>query len=105
MKLNWELLEVVEKMRLVGLIISDDLKWNENTDSIVKRAYAKLWILRRLKQMGAETNILLLIYYRHIRSILEFAVPVWNGGITKKQEQKIETVQRVALCVIYGKGL
>ena len=104
-KLNGELLEIVEKMRLVGLIISDDLKWNENTDNIVKRAYAKIWILRRLKQMGAETSILLLIYYRHIRSILEFAVPVWNGGITKKQEQKIETVQRVALCVIYGKGL
>ena len=91
-------------MRLVGLIISEDLSWSENTHSIVKRAYAKLWILRRLKQLGAETNILLLIYYRHIRSILEFAVPVWNGGITKTEVHKIETVQRVALCIIYGKG-
>ena len=27
-KLNGEILEVVEKMRLVGLIVSDDLTWN-----------------------------------------------------------------------------
>ena len=104
-KLNGELLEVVEKMRLVGLIVSDDLKWKENTDSIRKRAYQKLWIIRRLRQLGAETNILLLIYYRHVRSILEFAVPVWNGGITKNEEKKIEAVQKVALCVIFGKGM
>ena len=51
-KVQGELLEVVEQTRLVGLIISDDLKWKANTASLVKRAYAKIWILRRLKTLG-----------------------------------------------------
>ena len=88
---------------ILYIIVSDDLKWNENTDNIIKRAYAKIWIIQRLKQLGAETNVLLLIYYRHVRSILEFAVPVWNGGISKNEVRKIEAVQRVAMCVIFGK--
>ena len=74
--MNDEMLEVVDQMRLVGLVLTDDLTWKANTDSMVKRAYAKLWILRRLKQMGAETNILKLIYFHHVRCILEFGVPV-----------------------------
>ena len=102
-ELNKEILEVTDKMRLVGLILSDDLTWTANTDSMVKRAYAKLWILRRLKQMGTESNILKLIYFRHVRSILEFGVPVWNGAITKKEVSKIERVQKIAIHIIYGK--
>ena len=103
--MNNETLEVTNQMRLVGLILSDDLTWTANTDSMVKRAYAKLWILRRLKQMGAESNILKLIYFLHVRSILEFGVPVWNGAITKKEVSKIERVQKIAIHIIYGKQL
>ena len=53
--------------------------------------------------MGAETSILKLIYYRHVRSILEFGVPVWNGSITKKEVNMIERVQRIVIHIIYGK--
>ena len=104
-KLSDDILEVVESMRLVGLIISDDLSWEQNTDSMVKRAYSKLWILRRLKAMGTESSTLRLVYFRHIRCILEFGVPAWNGAITKKQASKIERVQKVVLHIIYGNNL
>ena len=69
----------------------------------MKRAYAKLWILRRLKQMGVKTDILELIYFPYMRSILEFGVPVWNGAISQKEVNKIERVQRIAIHIIYGK--
>ena len=53
-KLRGEILDVVKKMCLVGLIVSDDVTWNANTDSLLKRAYAKLWIIRRCiyKELG-----------------------------------------------------
>ena len=92
-------------LRLVGLILLDDLTWKANTDSLIKRAYAKLWIIRRLKQMGAETNILKLIYYRHVRSILEFGVPVWNGAISQKEVNMLERAQKIAIHIIYGKKI
>ena len=77
----------------------------KNTLSLVKRAYAKVWMIRRLKKMGATQAAMKLIYYRHVRSILEFGVPAWNGAITLKESASLERVQRVALKLIYGTKL
>ena len=45
-------IEVISEMRLLGLQISNDMKWKKNTLSIVKRASQRLWILRRLKNLS-----------------------------------------------------
>ena len=45
---------VVDELRLLGLIIRSDLKWVSNTEQIVKKANKRLWIIRRLKYLGAQ---------------------------------------------------
>ena len=95
-------MDVTDQLRLVGLVITDNLSWRANTDSMIRRAFAKLWILRRLKCLGADSNVLKLVYFRHVRSILEFGVPVWNGSITQLEVKKLERVQRIAVKLIYG---
>ena len=55
--------------------------------------------------MRASQKTMLLIYYRHIRSILEFGVPAWNSALTGIEAAKIERVQRVAFKLIYGFGI
>ena len=95
-------LEVVEETRLLGVIIRSDMRWNSNTESIVKRAYNKLWTIRRLKELGANTPELVDIFMKHCRSILEFAAPAWHGAITVAERQDIERVQKVALHIILG---
>ena len=40
LKLNSENLEIIKYAKLLGVIISDDLKWDLNTNSRVKRAKA-----------------------------------------------------------------
>ena len=97
-------IEVVEKQKLLGVQITNDLKWNENTDYISKRDYNKLWILRRLKNNGANTEELKNIYCKHIRSILEYAAVVWHAGLTLENKATIERVQKSALAIILGKG-
>ena len=95
-------LELVDKMKLLGVTIRSDLKWISNSEDIVKRALNKLWIIRRLKGLGANRKELVDIYNKQCRSILEFAVPVWNGNITKNEVTDIERVQKVALHIILG---
>lgn len=95
-------LEVVDEMRLLGVTVQSDLKWRGNTDDITKRALNKLWILRRLKELGAQAPELIDLYTKQCRSILEYAVPVWQGSITLQERQDIERVQKVALHIIYG---
>ena len=96
-------LEVVEKFKLLGVKIQSDLKWNDNTDYICQKGYARLWMLRRLKGLGATELELLDVYEKQVRSVLELAVPVWQPALTQGQSKQIERVQRSAFYVILGK--
>ena len=69
-------LDLVEKTKLLGIMVSSDLPWENNTNFIVERCNKRIWILRRLKKLGARINDLLDIYVKQIRSIAEFAVLV-----------------------------
>ena len=42
-------IELVEEMRVLGLIVRSDLKWSTNTENMVLKEYKRLWMLRRLK--------------------------------------------------------
>ena len=103
-KVGTEELNVVEEMKLLGLHITTDLKWHANTQNMIKKANSKLWILRRLKRLGADQKDLTDIYCKQIRCHLEFATPVWQGAITKGERSDIERVQRCALRIILDKN-
>ena len=46
-KLDGKILDVIDQIRLVGFVLTDDLSWHKNTDSLVSRAYAKMWIFMK----------------------------------------------------------
>lgn len=91
-----------EEMRLLGVVIRSDMKWSSNTENIVKKGYNRVWIMRRLKKLGATTDELKDVYIKQIRSILEFAVPAWHSSITSSERADIERVQKTAAHVILG---
>ena len=99
---NNDELEIVEETKLLGLIVRSDLAWTSNTEYIVKRANKKLWCLKRLKILGAETEDLIDVYIKQIRCLLEYAVAVWQPTLTKEDRIKIERVQKSALSIILG---
>ena len=98
-----EKLNVINETRLLGVIISNDLKWGANTDNICKNGYKRMWKLRRMLVLDVEPLILLDVYTKEIRSVLELAVPAWHSGLTVKQSADIERVQRVAVDIILSK--
>ena len=52
--------------------------------------------------MGANHADLLDVYFKQIRSILEYAVAVWHPALTGEDRQRIERVQKSALAIILG---
>ena len=92
----------MEEIEILRVTIRSDLKWCSNTQDIVKRASNKLWIIRRLKNLGANQGELVDMYTKQCRSILEYGVPVWHGAITKNERLEIERVQKGALHLILG---
>ena len=95
-------LEYVSELKLVGVVLSQDLKWQKNTQYICEKAMKRMWTLRRMKSLNLDENLILDTYIKEIRSILELAVPVWHSGLTVKQVRDIERVQKTALFIILG---
>ena len=71
LKLNSENLEIIKYAKLLGVIISDDLKWDLNTNSLVKRAKARMELLRKVSSFTTSMEEKKNIYILYIRSILE----------------------------------
>ena len=97
-----DFLEVVENMKLLGVKLRSDLRFSDNSDYICQKGYSRLWIIRRLKSLGASKTELLDIFQKQVRSILELAVPVWQPLITKQEKRQIERVQKCAFNIILG---
>ena len=95
-------IECITHTKLVGVVVSEDLRWYKNTEYICQKARKKLWILRRLAALGFNKNTLYDVYTKEVRSILELAVPVWHSGLTLKQSQDIERIQKIAFRIILG---
>ena len=95
-------LEVVEEFRLLGLVFKSNLSWQANTNQMCQKGFARLWMLRRLKKLGATQSEMIDVYYKQIRCILELAVAVWTPGLNKGESDQIERVQKCALHVIMG---
>jgi hypothetical protein len=58
---------------------------------------------KETKKNGANLTDLIDIYCKQVRSILEFAVPVWNNAITKEEISDIERAQKTVLQIALGK--
>ena len=95
-------MEVVSHIKLVGVILSNDMRWKQNTDYICQKANKKLWILRRLKQYELDPFNIFDVYCKEVRSLLELAVPVWHSGLTKAESKQIESIQKTAFKIILG---
>ena len=103
LEIDGDPIDVVEEIKLLGVKLTSDLNWNENTMYITKRAYNKLWMIRRLKLNGANRKELLDIYEKHVRSVVENSAVVWHPGLTKINTTEIERVQKSAFAIILGK--
>ena len=81
-------LEVVKEIKLLGVVITNDLKWQQNILNITNKAYKILWILKRLKQMGGSNTVLINVYTKEVRSVIEYASIVWNSSLTQKKHHQ-----------------
>ena len=95
-------IELVQEKKLLGLTIRSDLKWTTNTSNMTTKAYKRLWILRRLKILGADQKSLMEVYTKQVRSVLELSVPAWQGNLTVAEKTEIERVQKCAAHIILG---
>ncbi len=73
----------VESFRFLGTTISQDLKWDNHIDSIVRKAQQRLYFLRQLRKFNLPQELLKQFYSAIIESVLCTSITVWFSSATK----------------------
>ena len=94
-------IERVKSAKLLGVHISNDLKWDEHVNYICQKGSKRLYFVRVLKRSGVSANDLVKIFCVTIRSVLEYACELWHPGLTQCQSAKIESLQKRAMKIIF----
>ena len=100
--LNNNIIEVLKSTKLLGTIISDDLRWDLNTQNIVKKANARMQLLREVASFSPAIEDLKTIYFLFVRSLLEQSATVWHSGLTEENRNDLERIQKSAVRIILG---
>ena len=95
-------LDQVHEVKLLGVLLTDDLKFGKHTQDICKRAFARISMITKLKYVGVPTQDLIDVYILFVRSLLEYCCVSWHSSLTVEQSNHIERVQQTALKVILG---
>lgn len=90
----------VQSMKLLGVTIQSNLKWDTHIESMVTKANSRKYFILVLKRAGAQLADLLKSYCTFLRPVLEYAAPAWHPGITCHQSDLLERVQRQVLRTI-----
>ena len=93
-------LEVVTSAQLLGVTISSVLSWNELINEVIKKASKRLYVLVLFKRAKVPCEDLRLFYTTCIRSVLDYAVPVFYYSLPKYLTHELERIQKRALAIM-----
>ena len=94
-------IHLVSSAKILGLNVSNDLKWNCHIDFIIKKAKKRLFGLSQLKRSGLGPRELVQSFCTCIRPITEYACPVFYDGLPVYRSNELEEVQKRALRIIF----
>ncbi len=90
----------VESFRFLGSTISQDLKWDNHIESIVKKAQQRLYFLRQLRKFNLPQELLIQFYSAIIESVLCTSITVWFSSATKSDLRRLRRIVRTAERII-----
>lgn len=95
-----ERVERVTTFKLLGVVFSRDLSWHSHVSYILEKVSKRLFIIWQLVRSGVSFGDIIIVYCTIIRSILEYACPVWHCGLAVGMSADIERVQKRVLRII-----
>ena len=95
-------LDIVTHFKLLGVIVSQSLKWNDRVANVCTRLNVRLHFLRQLQRAGMSTGDLICFYKFLVRVVAQYVCPVWHSSLTVEQSYRIELIRRRALKIIFN---
>ena len=83
-------IEIVDKMKILGTIITNQLSWNENCKAIIRKVNLRMQLIRELQSFGASVKEMVHFWTLFCRSILEQSCVVWGTSLTQENKDDLE---------------
>ena len=93
-------IETSSTLKILGIIFSENLKWDDHTRYVCRKASQRIFILKRLKALLPQRD-LIQVYKALILSILEYNSPVMVG-MSVKNTNCLEKVRKRCHRIICG---
>lgn len=94
-------IERTDTFKLLGVVLSSDLTWGQHVEYMHGKCSQRLYLLVLLKRAGVAAKDILCIYTSMIRSVIDYACPVWHTSLTKTQSDRLESIQKRAFRIIH----
>ena len=94
LQLKGENIEIVDKMKILGTIVTNRLSWNENCDLLIRKVNARMALLRGVLSFGASNEEMVHLWKTFCRSVLEQSCVVWNSSLTQENITDLERTQK-----------
>ncbi len=82
----------VKSFRFLGTTISQNLKWDNHIESIVKKVQQRLYFLRQFRKINLPQKLLKQYYSAIIESVLCTSITVWFSSATKSDLWRLRSV-------------
>ena len=95
--------QIVNKMKILGTVITDNLSWDENCNEIVKKVNQRMLLLKNLYSFGATKEEMVHFWIMYCRSVLEQSAVLWSSSLTQENKDNLERMQKCFVKLIYPK--
>ncbi len=82
--------------KFLGVHITEDLSWTNNTAALAKKAHQRLYFLRKLRRARAPAPLMCTFYRGTIESILTSYITVWYGDNNASCRKSLQRIVRAA---------
>ena len=93
-------IERVNTHKHLGLILSSDLNWTQQINEVSLKANRKLSVLRSVKLL--ERSTLDLLYKLTVRSVIDYALPVYYKSLKLTDLARLNNIQYKAAKLVTG---
>ena len=94
-----------DTLKILGFYFDNSPTAVYHVTQAINKFYNKLWTLRFLKRSGMDCTNLLKVYNTIILPSVEYCSEIYDSLIPQYMSDKLESVQRHALKIIYGWNL
>ena len=86
LKLNETNIQIVDKMKIFGTTITNQLLWNENCAILVKKVNTRMQLLRKVWSFGSNPKEMVELWNNNCLSVLDQYFVLWDSGLTLEKK-------------------